>query len=303
MLEPTPLSSNGPTFSRLVVGVMKWGVWGHNFSPRQMLSLIEKALELGLTTFDHADIYGDYTTEAGFGEALRLRPDLRQRMQLITKCGIRMVTPNRPQHRIKSYDTSREHILASVDRSLTNLGVDDIDLLLLHRPDPLMHPDELAEAFSRLHAAGKVRFFGVSNFSPAQFALVHSRWPLVTNQVEASLTHLSPFLDGALDQCLQLGLRPMAWSPLGGGNLFQHLEDDRVQRIRRVAQRLTDHRDGATLDQILLAWLLHHPAGILPVLGTGRIERLRAAAHALQLRLTREEWFELWEASTGREVA
>lgn len=302
MHDPIALSPNGPTFSRLVVGVMKWGQWGHQLSEQDMLALIEQSIEFGLTTFDHADIYGDYTTEADFGKALKRRPALRQQMQLITKCSIRMRTPNRPQHKIKSYDTSIEHILASVDRSLKNLGTDYIDLLLIHRPSPLMHPDDLAQVFSSLRQKGKVRHFGVSNFTPHQFSLVHSRIKLVTNQVEASIMHLDPFLDGTFDQCLREDIRPMAWSPLGGGALFNDLEDSRVQHIRRVAAALADKRDGTAIDQILLAWLLHHPAGILPVLGTGRAERLRAAVHASSIQLTREEWFQLWEASSGQEV-
>lgn len=302
MHHPTPLTPNGPTFSRLVVGVMRWGQWGKALDEQGMLTLIEQCLELGLTTFDHADIYGDYTTEAEFGKALKLRPQLREKMQLITKCGTRIPTRNRPQYKIKSYDTSIEHILTSVDRSLKNLKTDYIDLLLLHRPSPLMHPDDLAEAFSTLRGKGKVLHFGVSHFTPSQFEMVHSRVELVTNQVEASVMHLDPFLDGTFDQCIQKDIRPMARSPLGGGRLFTDLENSRIQRIRQVVMELAGKREGATPDQVLLAWLLQHPAGILPVLETARAERLRAAVHATRIELTREEWFQMWEASRGQEV-
>ena len=303
MLNPTQLSPNGPTFSRIIFGVMKWGVWGHRLRPQQMLRLMEESIEYGVTTFDHADIYGGYTTEAEFGAALKLDPSLRQKMQLITKCGIKMPAPARPQYQIKSYDTSASHIRASVEQSLKNLHTDYIDLLLLHRPSPLMDPVEVAGAFQELREEGKVKYFGVSNFTPTQFELLNSFFPLATNQVEASLQHLSPFLDGTFDQCLSKGIKPMAWSPLGGGNVFKDKTNSQVQRIRATAGRIMRRRaEPIGLDRLLLAWLMHHPAGIFPVIGTARIERLRAAADATKIHLSREEWYELWQASTGKEV-
>lgn len=297
------LSPQGPQLSRIVCGVMRWGDWGHKLSPQAMLRLIEESISLGITSFDHADIYGSYTTEAGFGQALKLKPGLRSQMQLISKCGIKMAVPQRPHHRIKSYDTSREHIRWSVDQSLKNLGTDHLDLLLIHRPSPLMDPEGIAEAFSHLKQSGKVLHFGVSNFTPSQFNLLQAYFPLVTNQVEASLLHLPPFLDGTFDQCLQHRLHPMVWSPLGGGQLFGPEPDERAQRIRQAANRLIKRRgQPISIDQLLLAWLLQHPAKLLPVLGTGNSERLQAAAAAMDIMMTREEWFELWEASTGQEV-
>jgi predicted oxidoreductase len=300
----TSLSEQGPTFSRIVFGVMKWGRWGHQLNTQDMLRLIEESVDYGVTTFDHADIYGSYTTEAEFGEALKLQPSLRDKIQLVTKCGIKMQVPQRPHHRIKSYDTSPEHIRASVDRSLRNLNTDYIDLLLIHRPSPLMDADLIAGEFEYLKKEGKVRYFGVSNFTPAQFDLLNSRFPLVTNQVEAALLHLPPFTDGTLDQCQQHRIRPMAWSPLGGGSIFSASPDERAQRILTTAREIIERREqNIGVDQLLLAWLMRHPSGILPVVGTARIERLKAAADAAHIMLSREEWFELLQASTGSEVA
>lgn len=303
MIETVSISENGPQLSPIVLGVMKWGQWGKRYDAQTMLKLIEDSIALGVTTFDHADIYGDYTTEAEFGAALGLKPALRDQMQLVTKCGIQLVTPNRPKHQIKSYDTSKEHIIRSAEQSLRNLATDRIDLFLIHRPSPLMDPNEIAEAFEQLKKDGKVLHFGVSNFTPSQFELLNDRFPLVTNQIKANVMHLDPFLDGALDQCLRHRIRPMAWSPLGGGDFFTKLDDPRVKRIRKVLSRLSDQKKKAGIDQLVLAWLMKHPSGILPVIGTGRIERVRSAVKALELNFTREEWFEVWEASVGAEVA
>jgi predicted oxidoreductase len=287
--------------SKVIAGTMKWGAWGSKFSTDQYLKIIEECISLGVTTFDHADIYGHYTTEADFGKALKLKPELRDQMQLISKCGICMVTPNRPQHKIKHYDTSREHIVRSVENSLANLHTEYLDMLLIHRPDPLMDPDEIAEAFAHLQHQGKVNHFGVSNFTPSQTELILSRFPLVTNQIELSVLHLEHFLDGTLDQCIHKNIVPMAWSPLGGGNLFAQLEDERNKRIVAVASMLAD-KYNAGPDQILLSWLIQHPSGVIPVLGTSRIERVQAAMDATSISMTREEWFMLWRASIGREI-
>lgn len=289
-------------FSPIIAGTMNWGQWGSRFSTQEYLTQIELCLNEKVSTFDHADIYGHYTTEEEFGKALSLKPSLRQKIQLISKCGIRMVTPNRPSHLIKSYDTSKQHIISSAERSLTNLQTDHIDLLLIHRPDPLMHPDEIAEAFLQLKQQGKVLDFGVSNFTVSQTAMMASRYPISVNQLEVSILHLFPFLDGILDQCIEKKITPMAWSPLGGGKLFNNPEDERKKRILAAAQILAE-KYNASPDQLLLSWLLHHPSGILPVMGTTKIERIKAAVAALSIKITREEWFMLWRASTGHEVA
>lgn len=288
--------------SRIVFGVMNWGIWGHDLSVKDMFILINESIELGVTSFDHADIYGHYTTEATFGKAIKRKSSLRQQMEIVTKCGIKLVTPNRPSHKIKSYDTSKQHIIYSVENSLRNFHTDYIDLLLIHRPSPIMNYSEIAEAFWELKKSGKVRFFGVSNFKATQFEVMNNYFPLVTNQVEASLLNPKTFFDRTFDRCLATRAVPMAWSPLGGGKVFTDLENKKVQRIRKVALKLCE-KYNAGIDQILLAWLMKHPAQIRPVVGTARIERLQSAIEAANIDLTQEEWFELLEASRGIEVA
>lgn len=300
MLATNQLSPDGPVFSRLVAGVMTWGVWGHDLTVAQMSNLIDHCLELGITTFDHADIYGHYTTEAAFGQALAQRPDRRQQMELISKCGIKLVGQERPENLLKSYDCSRGYIIKSAEQSLRNLGTDYLDLLLIHRPSPLLHAEEVAEAVALLKASGKVRHFGVSNFTPAQLDYLRQATPIVTNQIEASLLHTQPFFDGTLTQCQQLNIRPMAWSPLGG---FFNSDDETTSRVAGKLEELGEKYGNPGADVILLAWLLHHPSGILPVIGTARANRLATAVAALDIQLTDEDWFALLEASRGHEVA
>ncbi len=297
------LSAQGPFVSPIVLGVMKWGAWGRQLNAGQVLSLIEQSIGMGVTTFDHADIYGHYTAEAEFGAAWKGLPHLRQKAQLVTKCGICLVTPNRPQYRLKSYDTSAGHIRSSVEQSLRNLHTDYIDLLLIHRPDPLLHPDEVAAVFHDLRREGKVLHFGVSNFTPSQFELLNARIPLVTNQVKANAMYLPPFHDGTFDQCLLYRIRPMAWSPLGGERFFTEPDDLQVSRVKAACARIAALREGASIDQVMLAFLLRHPAGIVPVIGTGNIDRVKTSLGALRIELSREEWFEIWTASAGEEVA
>lgn len=294
-------SSDGLVLSRIVAGVWKWGKWGWNFDDQQHLSLIKKCIEYGVTSFDHADIYGGYTSEADFGNALKHDTSLREKIQIVTKCGIKLTTPNRPKNKIKSYNTSKEYIISSVEQSLINFRTDYLDALLIHRPSPLMDADEIAGAVEQLKKDGKILHFGVSNFTPPQFDLLNSRTPLVTNQVELHLMHEQPFLDGTLDQCQQYRIAPMAWSPLTSGRVFRDVDDERVRRINQVAKGLME-KYKAALDQILIAWLIKHPSNIIPILGTGRPDRVLSAVNALSIQLTREEWFELWEASLGHEV-
>lgn len=287
--------------SPLIVGAMRLGEWGAKLSTSDMQAFIEGCLERGLKDFDHADIYGGYTTEAEFGAVLKAEPGLRERLRLTTKFGIRMLSDNRPEHGIKHYDSSADHMVKSVENSLSALHTDYLDVVLLHRPDILLDPRDLTAAVEKLISAGKVRAFGVSNFTPAQFEMLHEFFPLCTNQVEASLLHLEPFVDGTFVQCQRLNVVPTAWSPLGGGALFNPA-DERSRRINDVAAQIaTAH--AASIDQILLAWLLRHPARIIPVLGTSKISRIDSALGALEIKLSREEWYRLWTASTGQEVA
>lgn len=288
-------------FSRIIAGTMKWGIWGAGFSTADYEQIIRESLDAGVTSFDHADIYGSYTTEAEFGAVLRQNPSLRGEIQLITKCGIRMLSANRPQHAIKSYDTSAAHIINSVENSLKNFHTDYLDVLLIHRPDFLLDADEVATAFARLKQQGKVLHFGVSNFTPAQVSLLHSRFPVEVHQIECSLLHLDPFWDGTLDQCQQLGIVPMAWGPLGSGNFFSTNPGPAALRIRKVAEELSEVYQ-TSADVILFSWLLRHPSGIFPVTGTSKSERIRKAVAAAEIQMNREDWYKLWTAATGTEV-
>jgi predicted oxidoreductase len=287
------------SFSPVAAGAWRMADWG--MSPQARLAWIEACLDLGITTFDHADIYGAYTAEALFGEALALKPALRERMQIVSKCGIKLVTPNRPQHRIKSYDTSPEHVMASVDASLKALRTDHLDVLLIHRPDALMDAAELAHCFEYLRAAGKVRHFGVSNFTPSQFDLLHQHIPLVTNQIECSPLQLEPFIDGTLDQAQALRLPPMIWSPLAGGKLF-HGTDDAAVRVRAVLERLANEYN-SSVTAVACAWLMRHPSKPIPVLGSQRGQAYEEAVSSINLNMDRETWYEIWSAGAGRNVA
>lgn len=298
LLAPVELAAGGPRVSRIVAGAWRLAEWGFDRAARRRW--IDECLAEGVTTFDHADIYGSYSAEGLFGEVIAADPSLRQRLQLVTKFGIRLVTPNRPAHAIKSYDSSRRHVTESVEQSLRQLHTDHIDLLLVHRPDLLMDPAELAEAFAALRAAGKVLHFGVSNHSPSQFALLQRRTPLVTNQVELSALQMRALADGTLEQCLDLGLRPMIWSPLAGGRLFD-AGDPQAQRVRSALESIGRDR-GASAATVAHAWILRHPSGPVPIVGSRRIEALREAVAATTLDLGREDWYRVWQASMGREV-
>lgn len=288
------------SMSRIIPGLMRLFAW--ELTADALNRWIESCVALGCTTFDHADIYGDYRCEAAFGAALARTPGLRDRIQLVTKCGIALLSPNRPATHVHHYDTRRAHILASAERSLRNLQTDRIDLLLVHRPDPLMDADEVAAALTTLRHAGKVRHCGVSNFLPFQFDLLQDRldFPLITNQIEFSVSHMEAITDGTLDQAQRLRRPPMVWSPLAGGNLWTR-QDAKSLRLRRVLTDIATPR-GVALDQVALAWVLMHPARPLPVLGTGRLQRIAAAVEAESLTLDRQEWFAIWEASAGHEV-
>jgi predicted oxidoreductase len=284
--------------SPVVAGVWRLREW--QFDTPALVRWIEQAIELGVTTFDHADIYGDYGVERAFGDALAAAPSLRDRLQLVTKCGIKLVSPARPLHAIKSYDTSRAHVIAAVEDSLRALRTDRIDLLLIHRPDALMDPDELAHTFEMLRSQGKVLHFGVSNHSPSQFSLLHKRFPLLTNQVEFSPLQLGALSDGTLEQALDLGLPPMIWSPLAGGQLFS-ASDAQGLRVRDVLETLGRSR-GVSAATMAYAWIRRHPSRPILITGSGRIDGLREAVASLQVTLGTEDWYRVWQASTGHPV-
>jgi Predicted oxidoreductase len=260
---------------------------------------IEQALELGITSFDHADIYGDYRAEALFGEALRRAPALRARMQLVSKCGIRLRSAQRP-YRLNHYDTSAAYVRAQVEQSLLNLHAERLDLVLIHRPDYLTDAAALAETFATLTREGKVAHWGVSNHSASQFALLSQHHPLVTNQLELSPLHMDALDDGTLDQMQAHGLRPMVWSPLGGGRLF-HGDDARAVRIREAMTPIAG-RLGISVATLAYAWILRHPSRPHPITGSGRIEGLREAVAALDVTLDAEDWYAIWTASKGHGV-
>ena len=283
-----------------IVGCMRWGVWGENFTTSQYEQIINQCLEIGLDIFDHADIYGHYTTEADFGNALKGNTSLRSRIKIITKCGINMLTPNRPQHAIKSYDTSAAHIIKSVEQSLQNFHTDYIDTLLIHRPDILINVEEVAATINALKKAGKIKSFGVSNFTTSQVALLHKYIPVEHHQVEISVTNLNAFDNGVLDQCQLENIEAQSWSPMGNGIFTENTEQH--SRILAEADSLSKTYE-CSVNQILLAFLYAHPSQIDPVIGTTKFERIKEAKNAMEIELTREDFYKLWTASTGKEVA
>ncbi len=289
-------------FSKLIIGTMRLGTWGKNFSTEEYAYFIDACIERNLIDFDHADIYGGYSTEAEFGNVIRRRPELKNKIRLTTKCGIMMPCENRSDYKLKYYDSTAKHIRESVENSLRYLGVEKIDLLLIHRPDLLMDYQEIAACFQELRDAGKVLNFGVSNFTRDQLDHLNSQIELSNHQQEVSLTHLNAFEDGTIDWAYRKNVSITAWSPLGGGVLFGDDKDARIKRIRQYADILIE-KYNCTLAQVLLAWVLKHPAGIIPVLGTSTIGRIDEALGAINIRLTREEWYGLLEASRGHEVA
>lgn len=290
---------DGLELSRIVAGMWRMGEWKMPVSSR--VAFIEECLALGVTSFDHADIYGDYGVEALFGEALRERPSLRDRIEIVSKCGIKLVSPRRPAHTIQHYDTSVGHIVASAEASLRQLGTDRLDLLLIHRPDPLMNFDEVAEAFVRLQRDGKVRHVGVSNFTRHQFEALNRRVPLATNQVEFSPLHTAPMFDETFDSLQDLGVAPMIWSPLGGGRLFTST-DPHIVKLRATIQEVAD-RLGQSFAGVVFAWIMGLPSRPLPLTGSGRIESVAAAVAATGFTLAREDWFAILRAARGHEVA
>lgn len=298
-MDRTILSAS-QILSPLVIGSWKWGKWGANLSTGALKNIIDTCIDLGITSFDHADIYGHYTDEAAFGKALDHQSNIRSRIQIVTKCGIMLKCSERPEYRLKHYNASKAHIIQSVENSLEAFRTDYIDLLLIHRFDYLLAIDEVAEAFTALKTEGKVRSFGVSNFTTSQFEMLDSVFPLITNQVEISLLQRSCFSNGILDQAQKLRRAPMAWSPLASGRFLSE-EDPAARRILLVAKPLME-KYNATLDQIYINWLLMHPSNIIPIIGTSKIERIQSACQAQSFKMTVEEWYELWIAADGKDV-
>lgn len=284
-------------FSELIAGTMRWGIWGANHSVKEIQKLIQVCVEENITTFDHADIYGGHTTEELFGNAWKEMNLKRENLQFISKCGIVMNSDKKPSA-LKYYNYNKDYILNCVDESLSNLKTDYLDTLLLHRPSPLMNPEVIAEAFTVLKNAGKVKEFGVSNFSVSQFELINQYVPLVTNQIEISVNEISSFENGILDQLMSKGLRPTAWSVMG--SYFSDQSDENI-RIKKVIVELCD-KYNAEENQILLAFILKHPSKIIPVIGTSKAETIRTLSQTLQIDLDLEDWFRILESIRGKEV-
>ncbi|APP07443.1 aldo/keto reductase [Vibrio harveyi] len=301
MVAKVVTAPNGPEFSELVQGYWRAVDWG--MTAQERLSFLKQHIELGITTVDHADIYGNYECEALFGEALALDKSVREQIQIVTKCDINLCGDKTPERKINHYDTSAAHIYQSVNNSLERLNVDEIDVLLIHRPDVLMDADEVAEAFSELHKVGKVKHFGVSNFTPRQFELLQSRLskPLVTNQVEINPLNFDVAHDGTLDQMQTLRVRPMAWSCLGGGSIFTG-DTEQAVRVRNELEMIREEVGANSIDEVIYAWVRRLPSKPMPIIGSGKIERVHSAVNALNIELTREQWYRVWVASKGHGV-
>jgi predicted oxidoreductase len=285
-------------FSRLIYGMWRLAE-DSDTSAKHVEAKIQACLDQGITTFDQADIYGGYTAETVLGAALKANRSLAKQMEIVTKCDILVDAGRHSGTRVKHYDTSREHIHASVDASLSEMGIEHIDLLLVHRPDPFMDHHVTGAALDELVASGKVGSIGVSNFRPWDWELLQSAMKnqLVTNQIEISLKEIAPFTNGDLAFHQRHGHRLMAWSPLGGGDLMGG-----NSAVAAVMDRLAA-QTGLDRAAVAVAFLLAHPACILPVLGTNNLSRIATISDALKVRLDRQDWFELYEAALGREVA
>ncbi len=281
-------------YSKIIAGTMTWGAWGKKLSTEAMADLMHFCVAQGVSTFDHADIYGGYTTEAEFGQAFALSGLNREAVQLISKCGIQHLSGGR-NTKIGHYRYDKDYIIWSVETSLKNLQTEYLDVLLLHRPSPLMHPEEISEAILRLKQQGKIRSFGVSNFTPSQVDLISKHVAVDVNQIEFSLTQHLAMFDGSLDHMLLKEISPMAWSPLG--TVFKE-KTGQTSRIKLLLGELSN-KYNATEDALLLAWILKHPAKIYPVVGTTTKSRLEDAVNAATIDLELEDWFLMLVASQG----
>jgi predicted oxidoreductase len=300
---------NGRSLSRLVYGAMRLTqgqTTTQDAAIKHTLACIDACLAQGITTFDHADIYGGYQCEALFGQALKARPSLKNNIEIVTKTDIMLKSDQWPGTRVKHYDTTPQHVAKSVDKSLQLLGVDVIDLLLIHRPDPLMDAQVLGACLDGLIDCGKLRGVGVSNFMPWDIDLLQScmKHKLQTHQIELSLLHTAPVVNGQLSHAQQHHMPIMAWSPLGGGRLHSELKVDGTVAAR-LAPKLAELSETAGTDTsaVALAWLMHHPVKVMPVMGSIDVSRIQKFADAEKVPMDRQTWFELYELANGHEVA
>jgi predicted oxidoreductase len=284
------------TLSPIVAGTMNWGVWDKKLTTSEMVHLMNICIENKVTTFDHADIYGGYTTEAQFGKAFAESKIPREKIQLISKCGIQLAESR--NNSIKHYDYSKEYIVWSVENSLKNLQTDYLDVLLLHRPSPLMKADEIAEAVAKLKSEGKIIDFGVSNFTASQTELIQQKTEINYNQIQFSATHHQVMLDGSLDYMQLHNIRPMSWNPLG--TVFRE-DIEQTRRLKILLGKLVEKYHMGS-DTLLLAWILKHPSKVIPVAGTVNIARIQLLMKATELELEMEDWFAIWTESMGNKV-
>lgn len=283
--------------SPIIAGTMNWGIWDKNLTTKEMQHMIHVCLENKISTFDHADIYGGYTTEAEFGKAFEESKIARENLQLISKCGIQHISDNR-KNKIKHYDYSKEYIIWSVENSLKNLKTDFLDILLLHRPSPLMQANEIAEAVEKLKKEGKIIDFGVSNFTSSQTELIRQKTEVCYNQIHFSATNHEPMLDGSFDYMQLHDIRPMSWNPLG--SVFRE-DNEKTRRLKMLLAKLVEKYSLGS-DTILLAWILKHPAQVIPIAGTVNIARIQMLMKAAELELDTEDWFAIWTESMGNKV-
>ena len=297
------LAAHGPEFSRLAYGTWRLLNDATPPTPQSVLARLQRCADLGITPLDTAEIYGKYQVEETLGAALALDKGLRQRLEIVTKAGIYVPNAFHPARKVSYYDATGARLIKSLEKSLRFLGVDHVELLLVHRPDWLTHPDETAEGLNRLLKDGKIRSAGVSNYNVHQFDALNARMdqPLVTNQVEFSLLRMDPIFDGVLDQCMRLGIAPMAWSPLGGGRLVR-ADDEAGARVQQAVAEIAERHGGATVDQVAYAWIMAHPSRPMPIIGSNQVERIERAAKAATIQLTREDWYALWTAARGKRI-
>lgn len=284
--------------SRVALGFWRFLDW--NMTKKEFIHFIESVLELGITTMDHADIYGDYNVEEIFGEMLESRPDLKRKMNIVTKCGI--VYPSSTA-RVKYYNTSKKYIVGQVENSLSKMKVEAIDVLLLHRPDWFSDPNVIADSFNYLYEQGKVKSFGVSNYSPDQFRMLQSycEQPLVTNQIELSALNMNNFENGSVNLCQEFKIHPMIWSPLAGGKIFTS-NDDNAIKLRDTLEIIREEVRADSIDEVAFAWLLSHPVGMIPITGSGELKFVEKPVNALSYKLTAEQWYMIWTAVKGHKV-
>lgn len=291
--------SKNVELSKVVVGCMR--IKDSGIQGDELLKFVHECLDLGVTSFDHAPVYGGYTCEKIFGDSvLRKEPQLRKKMKIVTKAGI--VLPGKNDNKVIYYDSSKEEILKEVNESLLKLGTDYIDLLLIHRPDVLGNPAEMAEALESLVKEGKVLNVGVSNFMPSQINMLQSYLsiPVATNQMELSVKTVDNFFNGVTDDALSRKMPLMAWSPLGGGSVFKG-NDEQSVRLREVISEIAKVHN-TSIDTIMYAWLFKHPVNIAAITGTMNIKRVKTAVDALDISLTYDEWYQILAASRGYNV-